>query len=208
MKLWICQLEILFYLGSEQQIRWSDCADAQADLRLYCSIWHKTGFSHDVAQFYFTVPRDMTKRSWFIVSFERLEETRIEAETIVSHFVVYTLHCVTYKIFCSICKLLFVCSIDSFKDLIFSNDILWSYIHTCTAMTLKGNYNRIINLVVHKCLQCQIGMCNWHKILLIIFENNQFTYRKNRWQSNQGNAIYDKSLTWNCVSQTVNVDLY
>ena len=84
----------------------------------------KTVFSHDVAQFYFTVARDMTKRSWFIVSFERLEETRIEATAIVSHFVVYTLHWAMYKIFCSICKLLFVCSIDNFKDLTLSNDIL------------------------------------------------------------------------------------
>ena len=30
-------LEILYYLSSEQQRRWSDCADAQADLRLCCS---------------------------------------------------------------------------------------------------------------------------------------------------------------------------
>ena len=30
-------LEILYYLSSEQRRRWSDCADAQADLRLCCS---------------------------------------------------------------------------------------------------------------------------------------------------------------------------
>ena len=29
-------LEISYYLSSEQQRRWSDCADAQADLRLCC----------------------------------------------------------------------------------------------------------------------------------------------------------------------------
>ena len=33
------KLAILYYLGSEQQRCWSDCADAQADLRLYC--WHR-----------------------------------------------------------------------------------------------------------------------------------------------------------------------
>ena len=27
----------IYYLGSEQQRHWSDCADAQADLRLCCS---------------------------------------------------------------------------------------------------------------------------------------------------------------------------
>ena len=34
-RLW--NLEILYYPSSEQQRRWSDCADAQADLRLCCS---------------------------------------------------------------------------------------------------------------------------------------------------------------------------
>ena len=43
-KLHINKLEILYYLGSEQQRRWSDCADAQADLRLCCSHMTKTGF--------------------------------------------------------------------------------------------------------------------------------------------------------------------
>ena len=37
LKFWLQKLEILHYLGSEQQRRWSDCADAQADLRLCCS---------------------------------------------------------------------------------------------------------------------------------------------------------------------------
>ena len=32
------------YLGSEQQRRWSDCADAEADLRLFSSHIAKTGF--------------------------------------------------------------------------------------------------------------------------------------------------------------------
>ena len=34
LKFWLQTLEALHYLGSEQQRRWSDCADAQADLRL------------------------------------------------------------------------------------------------------------------------------------------------------------------------------
>ena len=38
MKLHIMKLEILYYLGSKQQRRWSDCADAKADLRLCCSL--------------------------------------------------------------------------------------------------------------------------------------------------------------------------
>ena len=37
LKFWIQKLETLHYLGSEQQRHWSDCADAQADLRLCCS---------------------------------------------------------------------------------------------------------------------------------------------------------------------------
>ena len=37
LKFRLYDLEILYYLSSEQQRRWSDCADAQADLRLCCS---------------------------------------------------------------------------------------------------------------------------------------------------------------------------
>ena len=37
LKFWLQKLETLHYLGSEHQRRWSDCADAQADLRLCCS---------------------------------------------------------------------------------------------------------------------------------------------------------------------------
>ena len=37
LKFRIYKLEVSFCLGSEQQRRWSDCADAQADLRLCCS---------------------------------------------------------------------------------------------------------------------------------------------------------------------------
>ena len=37
LKFWINKLEVSFCLGSEQQRRWSDCADVQADLRLCCS---------------------------------------------------------------------------------------------------------------------------------------------------------------------------
>ena len=44
MKLQRKELEILYYLGSEQQRRWSDCADAQADLRLCCLHMTWTGF--------------------------------------------------------------------------------------------------------------------------------------------------------------------
>ena len=37
LKFQIQKLEVLYSLGSEQQRRWSDCMDAQADLRLCCS---------------------------------------------------------------------------------------------------------------------------------------------------------------------------
>ena len=37
LKLWILQVYISYYLSSEQQRCWSDCADAQADLHLCCS---------------------------------------------------------------------------------------------------------------------------------------------------------------------------
>ena len=37
LKFWVQKLETLHYLGREQQRRWSDCANAQADLRLCCS---------------------------------------------------------------------------------------------------------------------------------------------------------------------------
>ena len=37
LKFWLQKLKTSHYLGSEQQRRWSDCADAQADLRLCCS---------------------------------------------------------------------------------------------------------------------------------------------------------------------------
>ena len=37
LKCWIQQVLVLYYPGSEQQRRWSDCADAKADLRLCCS---------------------------------------------------------------------------------------------------------------------------------------------------------------------------
>ena len=47
---WIYRLEVSFCLGSEQQRRWSDCADAQADLCLCCSHLAYDTFSHVVAQ--------------------------------------------------------------------------------------------------------------------------------------------------------------
>ena len=37
LKFWLWQAEILYHPGREQQRRWSDCVDAQADLRLCCS---------------------------------------------------------------------------------------------------------------------------------------------------------------------------
>ena len=37
LKLWIKQVQMSYYLNSEQQRCWSDCADAQADLHLCCS---------------------------------------------------------------------------------------------------------------------------------------------------------------------------
>ena len=40
----IKKLEVLYYLSSEQQRCWSDCAEAQADLCLCCSHMAKTGF--------------------------------------------------------------------------------------------------------------------------------------------------------------------
>ena len=38
------QVEVLYYPGGEKQRRWSDCAHAQADLRLCCSHIAKTVF--------------------------------------------------------------------------------------------------------------------------------------------------------------------
>ena len=40
----ILQAEVLYYPSREQQRRWSDCADAQADLHLCCSHMILTGF--------------------------------------------------------------------------------------------------------------------------------------------------------------------
>ena len=44
LKFQIYKLHVSFCLGSEQQRRWSDCADAQADLRLCCSHMAKRHF--------------------------------------------------------------------------------------------------------------------------------------------------------------------
>ena len=44
LKIWLYQVEVLYYPGSKQQNRWSDCADAQADVRLCCSHMAWTGF--------------------------------------------------------------------------------------------------------------------------------------------------------------------
>ena len=48
LKLWIKQVYISYYLSSEQKC-WSDCADAQADLRLCCSHIAQDTFSHELA---------------------------------------------------------------------------------------------------------------------------------------------------------------
>ena len=37
LKFWIEQVQVLYYLDSAQQRCWSDCMDAQADLRRCCS---------------------------------------------------------------------------------------------------------------------------------------------------------------------------
>ena len=52
LKFQIYKLEVSFCLGREQQRRWSDCADAQADLRLCCSHMALDTFSHGLAHFY------------------------------------------------------------------------------------------------------------------------------------------------------------
>ena len=52
-KFLLYNLEILYYLSSEQQRRWSDCADAQADLRICCRIWHKTHFLMALLKYYY-----------------------------------------------------------------------------------------------------------------------------------------------------------
>ena len=53
LKFQLKNLEILYYLSSEQQRRWSDCADAQADLRLCCSHMASDTFSHGPAHITF-----------------------------------------------------------------------------------------------------------------------------------------------------------
>ena len=50
LKFWIQQVYALYYLDSEQNRRWSDCADAQADLCLCCFAYGRKRFSHDTAQ--------------------------------------------------------------------------------------------------------------------------------------------------------------
>ena len=50
LNVWWQKLETLHYPGSEQQRRWSHCADAQADLRLCCSHMTYGTFSHGPAQ--------------------------------------------------------------------------------------------------------------------------------------------------------------
>ena len=60
---WLRKLETLHYLGSEQQRRWSDCANAQADLRLCCShmTWHVFSWPGSYACLYVTAIPDFWK---------------------------------------------------------------------------------------------------------------------------------------------------
>ena len=48
----IRKLKVFYYLVSEQQRCWSDCADAQADLRLCCSHMALTYFFHVVSHLF------------------------------------------------------------------------------------------------------------------------------------------------------------
>ena len=54
LKLWIEQVYI-YYLSSEQQRCWSDCADAHADLHLCCPQMART-FTHGLAHIVLTMP--------------------------------------------------------------------------------------------------------------------------------------------------------
>ena len=47
LKFWLQQVEVLHYPGSEQQRCWSDCADAQADLRVLFT-YGMNRFSHGI----------------------------------------------------------------------------------------------------------------------------------------------------------------
>ena len=47
--------KVLYYLGSEQQRCWSDCMDAQSDLRLCCSHMASDTFSYGLAQINYSV---------------------------------------------------------------------------------------------------------------------------------------------------------
>ena len=55
LKFRIYKPDVAFCFGSEQQRRWSDCADAQVDLRLCCSHRHKAHFSHGLAHLHYTI---------------------------------------------------------------------------------------------------------------------------------------------------------
>ena len=59
-------------LGSEYQRRLSDCAEAQADLRVYCSHIAKNSFSHDVA----LILKEMVSKI-IAYKFEKLESFMI-----------------------------------------------------------------------------------------------------------------------------------
>ena len=62
LKFWLQKLETLHYLGSEQQRRWSDCADAQADLRLCCS--HMTCDINHLYSLSFPYPMKAPHKIW------------------------------------------------------------------------------------------------------------------------------------------------
>ena len=52
LKLRLQQVYISYYLSSEQQRCWADCADAQADLRFCCSHMAYDTFSYDLVHIY------------------------------------------------------------------------------------------------------------------------------------------------------------
>ena len=52
LKFRIYKLEVSFWLSREQQRCWSDCADAQADLPLYCLHLAYDTFSHGLAHWF------------------------------------------------------------------------------------------------------------------------------------------------------------
>ena len=74
------QVEVLYYPGSEQQRRWSDYADAQADLRLCCSHMAKTDFLMTWLK-YDRTTQDKVSRKNYICFYCRHDEKRVSSFT-------------------------------------------------------------------------------------------------------------------------------